>query len=351
MIIDKEEKELQELYALAQEELGDSGESLVVWAGGDTVNQQDAVVNAFVKKFPNIPISLKVDLSKIHDLNIYRDLLNGNLGCDVTMLQTSNDFEDWKNMGVLESFKSASFDQIRDEFKDPKGAFSAFRMFAFLPQYAKEGIGLIPTNSIGLLTDQFRDKLILTYPHDDDAVLYVYDQMVKQYGIELLERLSNLNPSFIRGTGVPPVLVGRKEYLGSITGYETTADMPSQSFIPADDFFISWGQRIAMFKQTKHKACARLFIAFVQSREFQDTLEKYTIRKDVELSEKWIGDYDNTNPVGFYEFMRDRQHIGEFRKTMEEFFGEVKGDSPVEDYSMIKYSYNNFNENWPTKLN
>lgn len=132
-------------------------------------------------------------------------------------------------------------------------------------------------------------------------------------------------------------------FLGSLTGYETYPDQPSVSYIPKGDFFISWAQRIAMFKLTKHKAAARLFIAFVQSREFQETLGRYTVRKDIDLgTEKWIGDYDNTDPLGFYEFMRDRKHIGELRARFEEKLGPVKGESPVEDHRLIKLSYG-----WP----
>lgn len=60
-----------------------------------------------------------MDLSKYHDLLIDKGLLNGDLIPDVTMLQTSNDFEDWKARGVLERYKPAGFDAVRDEFRTP----------------------------------------------------------------------------------------------------------------------------------------------------------------------------------------------------------------------------------------
>lgn len=338
-----EKQELDTLYQLAIEELAGTGESLVVWAGGDAVNQQDALAEAFLTRFPKIPLDIKVDLSKIHDGNIYQELLNGDLTPDVTMLQTSNDFEDWKKMGVLESFKPVGFSQVRDEFKDPEGDFSVFRMFAFLPQYAKSGVANVPKNLTDLMTKEYQGKLVSTYPHDDDAVLFVYDQLIKQHGLSFLSDLAKLNPFFVRGTAGPPLLVGLNGYLGCLTGYETAPSQPSQSYIPEGDFFIAWAQRIAMFKLTKHKAAAKLFIAFVQSKEFQQTLGRYSIRKDMDFSDTpWIGSYPNTNPLGFYEFMRDREHIGELRKLMTEQFGPVDGPSPVEDHRMIKLTYG-----WP----
>lgn len=341
--MNKEQQELEALYAEAIKEFEGNDDRLTVWAGGDAVNQQQALEEAFTKRFPKVPLDLKVDLSKYHDVIIDKELLDGNLTPDVTMLQTSNDFEDWKAEGVLEAFKPEGFANIRDEFKDPDGYFSVFRMYAFLPQYAKEGVAEKPESVVDLLKPEFQGRIVNTYPHDDDAVLFVFDRLMKLHGDDFLDEFAKIKPYLIRGTAGPPVLVGMNGFLGSLTGYETYPDQPSVSYIPKGDFFISWAQRIAMFKLTKHKAAARLFIAFVQSREFQETLGRYTVRKDIDLgTEKWIGDYDNTDPLGFYEFMRDRKHIGELRARFEEKLGPVKGESPVEDHRLIKLSYG-----WP----
>lgn len=338
-----ENKELKQLYEAAKLELQGTHERLIVWAGGDAVNQQDALAGAFIERFPDIPIDIKVDLSKNHDLKINEGLLNGDWTPDVTLLQMSNDFEDWQKMGVLEPFKSVGFTAIRDEFKDPAGDFTVARMFAFLPQYAKTGVAKKPKSLRDLLKPAYKDKLVSTYPHDDDAVLFVFDQMMQQHGIQFLKDFAKQKPLLMRGTALPPLLVGRYEFLGNLTGYETTPDQPSQSFIPKGDFFISWGQRMAMFKLTKHKAAARLFMAFVQSEAYQKTLGIYTVRKDIDLgNSQWIGSYPNTKPLGFYEFMRNRQHIHELRTLMEKHLGPVEGESPVEDHRMIKMTYG-----WP----
>lgn len=346
MTVELEHAELEKLYKLAIAELGNTGEQLTVWAGGDSVTQQDPLIEAFRNRFPEIPLDLKVDLSKIQDLKIHEELLNGNLTPDVTMLQTSNDFDDWKKIGVLEAYKPEGFENIYDGFKDPEGYFSAYTMIAFLPQYAKEGLKNIPTDIIDMISDEYKDKMVLAYPHDDDAVLYVYDHLLKKYGVEFIQDLAKLNPVFARGTAGPPLLVGEQGYLGNIVGYQTGPDQASQSFIPKSDFFISWGQRIAMFKLTKHKACARLFLAYVQSLEFQQGLGNYSVRKDIDFGDTpWIGSYENTNPTGFYEFMRDRKHIGELRALMQETFGPVHGLSPVEDYQTIKLVYGDLKQN------
>ena len=114
-------------------------------------------------------------------------------------------------MGVLESFKPVGFENIRDEFKDPDGDFSVFRMFAFLPQYAKNGLSTTPHELTDLLSDEYRGKIVSTYPHDD-VVLYVYDEMIKQYGMKFVEDFARTEPFFVRGTAGPPLLVGMNAF-------------------------------------------------------------------------------------------------------------------------------------------
>lgn len=343
MSVKLEEEELQQLYQDALTELAGTTDELIVWAGGDAVNQQDSVAREFTKKFPKVPIDIKVDLSKNHDVVIDQELLNGDLTPDVVMLQTSNDFEDWHKMGVLQPFKPQGFANIRQDFKDPDGYFSVIKMFAFLPQYAKHGLAKPPTTIRDMLTGTYQNALVSTYPHDDDAVLYVFNRLIEQHGMQFLRAFARLNPRFVRGTAAPALLVGMNGILGCLTGYQTTPDQPSRSFIPASDFFISWGQRLAMFKLTKHQAAARLFLAFAQSTAFQKILGSYTVRSDLDSADTpWIGGYANTDPLGFYEFMRDRRHIHQLRKLMTDYFGPVVGESPVADHRMIKLTYG-----WP----
>ncbi|OKL40253.1 ABC transporter substrate-binding protein [Pontibacter flavimaris] len=337
-----ETAELDSLYALAREEQKNSRKRFMVWAGGDAPNQQDQLYQQFKKRFPGIDIEIVVDLSKYHDLKIYQQLNDGFLEADVTMLQTLNDFENWKQMDVLEPFKPAGLKHIRKSYSDPDGHYIGAFIFAFLPQYAKEGVGFTPKNYRDFLNPVFKDKLVMTPPHDDDAVLYVFDHIIQKYGIEFLHELKSLNPVFVRGTAAPAALVGQKGFLGNIVGYPTYPDQPSQSFIPEDEFFITWAQRAAMFKLTQNKACARLFLAYLASHEFQSSRGTWSTRTDVtELGGlQPLETYKNTDPLDFIVWMRDRKRIHELRSLFTDIFGEVKGESPLKDPSLLRVYYN-----------
>ena len=337
-----ETAELDALYALAKEEQKNSGKRFLVWAGGDAPNQQDQLYHQFKKRFPGIDIEIVVDLSKYHDIKIYEQLNDGYLEPDVTMLQTMNDFENWKKMDVLEPFKPEGFKHIRAGYSDPDGHFIGAFIFAFLPQYAKEGLGFTPKNYQDFLNPAFKDKLVMTPPHDDDAVIYVFDHIIKKYGEAFLHELKKQNPVFVRGTAAPAALVGQKGFLGNIVGYPTYPDQASQSFIPEDEFFITWPQRAAMFKLTKNKAAARLFLAYVSSFEFQNSRGFWSTRTDVTEMGGLdpLPNYKNTDPLDFIEWMRDRKHIHELRALFTDIFGEVKGESPLKDPSLLRVYYN-----------
>ena len=95
--VPEEAKSLDSLYADARHE----GGKLVIYAGGDTADQQDAAKQAFLSQFPGTDLTLIVDYSKYHDVRIDNQLATGTLVPDVVQLQTTQDFTRWKEAGVL----------------------------------------------------------------------------------------------------------------------------------------------------------------------------------------------------------------------------------------------------------
>jgi ABC-type Fe3+ transport system substrate-binding protein len=335
---EKEQAELKDLHRLAALELAANGEQLTVWAGGDAPNQQDTLIRLFTQRFPDVPLHLTVDLSKYHDIKVYQGLLDGCLEPDVVMLQTMNDFENWKAMDALEPFTPKGFGNIIPGYSDIEGYYLGVYIFCFVPQYAKYGLKEIPTRYADFLKPEYKNRLVLTPPHDDDAVLFVYDRIIRRHGMQFLIKLAEQRPRFIRGTAAPAELVGRQGFVGNITGYMTSPDDPSVSFIPEGDDFVSWPQRAAMFRLTRHKAAARLLLAYLTSYEFQAALGTWSVRDDVAppAGMKPLGEYANTNPLDFIEWMRDRKHLNGLRIQMCELFGPVQGQSPLTDPALLR---------------
>lgn len=255
-------------------------------------------------------------------------------------LQTVQDFPRWKSQGVLLNFKPQGFDQLWPQFTDPDGAYLPVYMIAFLPAVNAKLVpaAQTPTGYRDFLTPRYKGKLVLTYPHDDDAVLYVYDKIVQKYGESFLTKLADQKPTWLRGTAAPAVLVGTRDYLGNLTGYATERGATARSFVPATDPFLVWPQTAAIFRQAKHPAAAKLYLSWMVSKEFQENYPSWRARKDVPPPPgyKQFTDYPNTDPADFIAFMRDRTRVEALRKQMERHFGPVTGPSPLTDPRLLK---------------
>ncbi|MGO4454753.1 ABC transporter substrate-binding protein [Arthrobacter sp. RAF14] len=329
----QETAELEHLYRKALQ----AGGKLTIWAGGDAPNQQDTLKGKLQKRFPDLEITLQVRLSKEHDVEIDKRIAEGGVLPDVTMLQTSHDFENWKAQDRLLPFKPLGVRQQFPGYADPDGAFLAANMYAFFPMYAKDGVDGSPSAYPDFLQPQYKEHLILTFPHDDDAVLYVYDKMIKQYGEDFLDQLAAQKPHFVRGTAAPAVMVGTRGYLGNLTGRTARANEPSRSYIPGKDWFISWTQRAAVFRDAPNTDAGKLFLAYVASKEYQSSYGGWRTRKDLTppAGMQPLSSYGNTDPLDFLAWMRDRQHIDALKERMASVFGPVTGESPLTDPELL----------------
>lgn len=119
--------------------------------------------------------------------------------------------------------------------------------------------------------------------------------------LELAVQVAAQKPVFVWGTVTPAIWVGQDGYLGNLIGYPTMPDQCSVGFIPREDYFISRPQRGAMFRLTRHKAAAGLFLAYLTGYEHQSARGTWSVREDVEPPKglSAIESYANTGPMAF----------------------------------------------------
>ena len=338
LVLPNETQQLAALYARSLKE----GGTVVLWAGGDAPNQMDWVKSAFEKRFPGVKLDVTVDLSKFHDLRIDRQLESGTLTPDVAILQTTFDFDKWKSRGQLLDYKPIGFYQQKPGYADPDGAYITAYNNTFVPTYASDRLpqSEYPKRYADYLRPEFKDKLVLTYPHDDDAVLYVYDKIEQRYGQKYLEALAAQHPRFLRGTAAPAASVGTDAAgsVGNLTGYNTDSPHPAAFYVPKDEPFIVWNQRAAIFKVAKHPDTAKLLLSFLSSAEFQSSYGGWRSRADVGTP-KGLPPLESLKNVDVHDFTRwmtNRQHVAELRAHMEKIFGPVQGESPLRDPELLQ---------------
>ncbi|WP_248006634.1 ABC transporter substrate-binding protein [Serratia sp. PL7] len=324
--VDEETKSLEELY---EEAIIEGGE-LTVYAGGDTVGQQDGNANAFRKRFPKMKLKMNVDFSKFQDARIDLQLKSNTLAADVAHLQELQNYPRWKNEGVLQPYKPAGFSKVYDKFKDKDGAWVGICVNAFSNLSNVQLAPNPPVDANDYLDPKWKDKIILDYPNDDDATQFLFMKVIEIYGWEWLEKFLKQNPIFVRGGQEPvdQVYSGQKSVAFGVFGdLEVNNTDKARFIIPKTDPFMAWAQRACMFKQTKHPAAARLYLNWWLSEEQQKHWYQWPVRTDIKPKGgyKPIWEYPNAYLDEFVDTMMDRGLMERFRAQLTQYIGEAQG--------------------------
>jgi hypothetical protein len=168
-----ENRTIDDIYQAALAE----GGVVTCWHGGDEKDQQNALKQAFESKFPGMTLNITVDVSKFHDGNIDRQLSNGDLYVDSIILQTLHDYPRWDHEGALLHYEPLNFYKVHPGFRDVRAAWHGVSVFAWTLIWNQDRLVDGPKEFSDFLKPEFKDKLVLTYPNDDDAVIYGFDLM------------------------------------------------------------------------------------------------------------------------------------------------------------------------------
>lgn len=193
-----------------------------------------------------------------------------------------------------------------------------------------------PTSYADILAPEWKDKLVLTYPNDDDAVLFLFTRIVTEHGWEWLEALEKQNVQWVRGTATPvEILAGYGGPTNRTLSFTTFALGPDFAYIqPTTDHYMSWTQTSAIFKNTQMPETAKLLQSFLVSNAWQDQYLKQgspSVRKDLGHGNATIWGVENTDFVSFHRFMEERDVVEAWRFAIEDVIGTAQGLSPLID--------------------
>ncbi|KAL5610592.1 hypothetical protein FOBRF1_006709 [Fusarium oxysporum] len=330
-----ETRSIDQIYKAALKE----GGIVTTWFGGDEKSQQDAVKKAFETAFPGIKLNLTVDVSKYHDGNIDEQLANNNVYVDTVALQTTHDFPRWKEEGALLHYAPSGFDKIYSGFKDIDAAFYGYMGIAWQIVWNADKLKgkKAPAEYIDFLAPEYKGKLVLTYPNDDDAVLFQFAQILNNYGETWFNKLLQQKPRWVRGTATGATLVGnpKSPYVATFTSALglTSGTGSLNATFPKKSNFISWPQHTAILKDAPHPEGAKLLQNFLLSKDFQKANGFWPVRSDVAPAAGFprLVDQPNTNPHAFVRFMSNRERVERLRFWFEKRIGTAQGLSPLDD--------------------
>ncbi len=336
---DIETRSLDELY---QEALKEGGE-FVLRAGGDKPDQIDYYLDKFKARFPDLNVTHSVELS-LHHAPRYdnaREKGGHTHVPDVIQIQTAHDIDYYAHHGLLEPYRPKNWEKVFPDHKDPHGRWTGLYGVTF-SNYVNTDIvdaANAPRDALDYLDPSLKGKVVLTYPHSDDAVLYQFWNLKQQYGWSYLEALVETKPTWVRGTAMPYVAINNGWYGASFTtfwAFESQPESNTRFAFPKEDYFLTWFQGAGIPTQAKNKASARLYLNWMLSDEFQGHWLQFPSRMDIEASggHKSVL-HHNTSPGDFHRFMLQRSMIERFRSQIEQLVGPVQGTAPIDmDYSI-----------------
>lgn len=337
--VEIETKTLDQLYADA---LAEGGE-FVLRAGGDEPTQIDYYLDRFKARFPELKVTHSVDVSINHAPRYDNARAAGGRENvpDVIQFQTLHDFNHYMEQGLLDAYKPANWDKVYPDHKDPHGRWAGlygvtFSNYVNLDMVDPENP---PRDALDYLDPALKGQIILTYPHDDDAVLYQFWNLKEAYGWDYLEKLVAQDPVWTRGTAMPYHAVNNGWYAASFTtfwAFENFPGLNTEFMLPEEDYFLTWFQTAGIPTQAKNKASAKLYLNWMLSEEFQGTWLQFPVRMDIEAP----GDYEsvlrhNTSPGDFHRWMLKRDLVERFRAQMRQLIGAASGPEAVDlDYTV-----------------
>ncbi|MEM7086618.1 MAG: extracellular solute-binding protein [Bacteroidota bacterium] len=337
--VEIETRTLDELYKEALKE----GGGFVLRAGGDKSDQIDYYLDMFKKRFPKLKVTHSVDVSINHAprYDNARELGDIEKIPDVIQFQTLHRFTYYTEQGFLDSYKPKNWDKVFPDYKDPHGHWTGLYGVTF-SNYVNTDIipeAEAPRDALDYLSPKLKGKVILTYPHDDDAVLYQFWNLKEMYGWEYLQKLVETEPVWVRGTAWPYEAINKGWYGASFTtfwAFEPIPGMNTRFMLPKKDYFLTWFQAAGIPKEAKHKAAAKLYLNWMLSEEFQGKWLQFPVRRDVEAPAGYKSvHHHNTSPADFHRWLLKRDIVERFRMQMLHLIGPVKGPTPVDiDYSV-----------------
>ncbi|KAM0318104.1 hypothetical protein ACHAPQ_010805 [Fusarium lateritium] len=334
--VERESRSLDEIYKAALKE----GSTVTLWHGGDAPNQQDRLKRAFEKRFLGIMLNLTVDLSKYHNVRLDEQLAAGakSVYVDSVILQTLHDYPRWAQEGALLNYAPKGFDQIGHAFKDSTAYWYGVYVLFWSNAWNTGKLPGIkdPVEYDDWLRPEFNNKLVLTYPNDDDAVLFAFHLIIQQYGSSWFDALLEQNPRWVRGVASTAAIARNKNftqaaYFAASGGFGTSKSLKFSQ--PKKGKYVSWAQYAGILKDAPHPEGAKLLHNFVLSSDYQAASGTWSVRRDIPPPKGFpvLWNETATNPAEFARFMEDRALVERLRFWFEARIGLPEGVNPVND--------------------
>jgi ABC-type Fe3+ transport system substrate-binding protein len=321
---------LEKLYVRARQD-----GALNLYGGGPAAWYVDWA-EQFKIAFPGIAVNFVGGFSNEITPRIDQQISSGKIECDVTILQTLQDFARWKSKGALTVLPAEVFDHVDKRYYDSSGTYVGASLYTLSYAYNASMVGeSVPSAATDFLKPGYRGKLITVYPQTDDVSLFLFSTIVGKYGWQWMKDYIANKPSFIKGhLGVAQGVDQGRSAVSFDTITELSVVQPgygqhSHVAISEIDPMPYWPQTAGIFRNSPHPAAAELFVRWSLGKEQQRAMNRkgvWTVRDDVDPPDGFLPIRKYKLADGYSDFVMDNAHLIDLRDRFQAFTGPPVGD-------------------------
>jgi ABC-type Fe3+ transport system substrate-binding protein len=194
----------------------------------------------------------------------------------------------------------------------------------------------VPSTFDQFLDPVWKNKLVLVYPNDDDAIGYLFSLIIDRYGWAWFESLTQQNVRWVRGTGTPAALLNAGNSTSALSFTTNLINSTHLAQGSTSDPHVMWPQTGAIFATTPRPESAKLFMNWIMSDEYQSTvvaanglpLTRTGVNTTISATDDVWTDQSVT-VTEFGKFEVNREVVEQWRFQFETTLGTAQGPSPL----------------------
>src|SRR5579859_6613116 len=244
---------------------------------------------AFEAHYPGIQVQIERTGSERLFQRIEQEFASQIRAADVVTTADASHFISWKRNGWLAPFVSEDIAKyFPPEYRDPDGMFATSRIWLSSIAYNTSLVkpADAPTSFADLLDPKWTGKMVKGHPAYSGTIMTATFQLVRELGWDYLEKLSKQRVMQVQSSTDPPkkLALGERAVMADGNDYNVVllkeAGQPVEPLYPAEGAPTISGPT-AIFATAPHPNAARLFQAWLHTRETQQFFTDFTAQYSV----------------------------------------------------------------------
>jgi iron(III) transport system substrate-binding protein len=249
----------------------------IVFYTATDVTVAEKLADLFRQKYPDIEVQVERAGSERTFQRIGQEYSTGIYNADVIETSDAVHFDYFKREGWLEpAVPQEVADKWPADEKDADGQFAAYRAHLSVMAYRSDLLpeADAPKTWTDLLDPKYKGKMVKAHPGYSGTIMTATSVLSEKLGWDYFEKLGKQDIMQVQSSTEPPKKLAQGERVLQVDGNEYNIFRLQEDGVPIKIVYPSEGTPLAVgnaaiLKQAPHKNAAKLFYAFLFSKEAQ----------------------------------------------------------------------------------